>query len=334
LLYISEKYIHDRKGRYVPPQQKRWHFPAENVFGLISLTVFVSVILAASWKRNIWDEAGLGQPGPHLALYLEPEYISDGAFAADEEIIPEVPPKNVLSFTTYTVEKGDTISDIAQKMGLNQDSVISCNGIERARLLQIGVELRIPNMNGIMHTVKAGDTLEKLSETYTVSPEQLLEVNNVAEFSYNAGEKVFIPEAKLPSLELRRVWGELFRYPARGWISSPYGYRNDPITGKRRFHNGIDIAGPFGAPIGAAMEGRVIETGFNNISGNYVIVAHAGGYTTSYAHMSLVRVKTGQWVNEGQRLGDIGSTGYSTGNHLHFIISRWGKTVNPALLLH
>jgi murein DD-endopeptidase MepM/ murein hydrolase activator NlpD len=232
------------------------------------------------------------------------------------------------------VEKGDTISDIAQKMGLNQDSVISCNGIERARLLQIGTELRIPNMDGIMHVVKAGDSLDALCQTYALAPEQLLEVNNIEEFDYKPGEKIFIPEAKLPFIELRRIWGELFRYPLRGWISSAYGYRADPITGMRRFHNGIDIAGNYGAPIGAAMEGRVIETGYNGISGNYVVVAHAGGYITLYAHMSLIRVKTGQWVNEGQRLGDVGSTGYSTGNHLHFSISRWGKPVNPVLLLH
>jgi murein DD-endopeptidase MepM/ murein hydrolase activator NlpD len=185
-----------------------------------------------------------------------------------------------------------------------------------------------------MHTVKAGDSLEKLAETYNALPEQLLEVNNIEEFAYDAGEKIFIPEAKLPSIELRRVWGELFRYPVRGWITSSYGYRADPFTGERRFHNGIDIAGSFGAPIGAALEGRVIETGFNNTSGNYVVVAHAGGYVTSYAHMSLIRVKQGQWVNEAQRLGDIGSTGYSTGNHLHFSISRWGKSINPIMLLH
>jgi murein DD-endopeptidase MepM/ murein hydrolase activator NlpD len=280
-------------------------------------------------------ETGLGQPDPHLAIYLDEEYASAlEEEAADDTQIPEVPLKNVLSFVTYTVEKGDTISAIAQTMDLNQDSIISCNEIERARSLQIGTQLRIPNMNGIMHTIKAGDTLEKLAETYHVETRELLEVNNIEEFAYEVGQKVFIPEAKLSSLELRRVWGELFRYPVRGWITSRYGYRADPFTGERRFHNGIDIAGAYGAPIEAAMEGRVIETGYNNISGNFVVLAHAGGYVSSYAHMSLIRVKTGQWVKEGHRLGDIGSTGYSTGNHLHFSISRWGKPVNPVLLLH
>jgi murein DD-endopeptidase MepM/ murein hydrolase activator NlpD len=309
-----------------------------NIWEALALTAFAFAVISSPFEPNVesaGNEAGLGQPDLSLAIYLDEEYVSsleDEASAA--ALIPEVPPKNVLSFVTYTVEQDDTISGIAQKMNLNQDSIISCNDIERARSLQIGAQLRIPNMNGIMHVVKAGDTLEKLAETYKVEAGQLLEVNNIEEFAYEAGQKVFIPEAKLSSLELRRVWGELFRYPVRGWITSRYGYRADPFTGERRFHNGIDIAGAYGTPIGAAMEGRVIETGYNNISGNFVVVAHAGGYVSSYAHMSLIRVKTGQWVKEGQRLGDIGSTGYSTGNHLHFSISRWGKSVNPVLLLH
>jgi murein DD-endopeptidase MepM/ murein hydrolase activator NlpD len=301
-------------------------------FGFAVLNVPVESLLPSG------EEPGLGQPDFHLSTYLDGEPSAGLTMHTEEmpadEDIPEVPPKNVLSFTMYTVEQNDTISGIAQKMELNQDSIISCNGIERARLLQAGSSLRIPNMDGIMHTVKAGDGLETIAETYKITPEQLLEVNNIEEFDYQPGEKIFIPEAKLSSIELRRIWGELFRYPVRGWISSGYGYRIDPISRLRRFHTGIDIAGNYGTPIGAAMEGRVIETGYNNISGNYVVVSHAGGYVSSYAHMSLIRVKTGQWVNEGQRLGDIGSTGYSTGNHLHFSISRWGKLVNPILLLH
>jgi murein DD-endopeptidase MepM/ murein hydrolase activator NlpD len=324
-------------GRYLQKAATR-RGTGEALCGIFVLAAFVFALLSSPLESLLRpdEETGLGQPGLHLNIYLDKDYagIPDTEEIPADADIPEVPPKNVLSFTMYTVEKGDTISGIAQKMELNQDSIISCNGIERARLLQIGTSLRIPNMDGIMHTVKSGDSLEQLAETYELAQEQLLEVNNIEEFDYKPGEKIFIPEAKLPFIELRRIWGELFRYPVRGWITSAYGYRADPFTGLRRFHTGIDIAGNYGTPIGAAMEGRVIETGYNNISGNYVVVAHSGGYVSSYAHMSLIRVKTGQWVREGQRLGDVGSTGYSTGNHLHFSISRWGKPVNPALLLH
>jgi murein DD-endopeptidase MepM/ murein hydrolase activator NlpD len=324
-----------RRGRFgrkkvFPRRRRRVH----SVWaGLVFILLIASLALNAPWLKSGSGEedAGLGQPAEsYLAVYLEapPE-----GFSGDEDI-PQVPPKNVLSFTAYIVEKGDTISGIAQKLELNQDSLISCNGIEQARTIQPGMELRVPNMNGIMHTVKAEESLQTLAENYKVPQDIILEVNNITEFAHKAGEKIFIPDAKLSAFELRRVWGELFRYPLRGWITSRYGYRADPFTRTRRFHNGIDIAGPAGAPIYAAMEGRVIETGYNNISGNYVIITHPGGYTTSYAHMSLIRAEKGQWVKEGQRIGDVGSTGYSTGNHLHFSISRWGKSMNPALLLY
>ena len=273
---------------------------------------------------------GLGQPDFGLDIYEE--YAVDTEIAEGES--SEVLAKNVLAFISYTVESGDTISEIARKYDRSQDSIISCNNIERARLLQIGTRLLIPNMNGIMHRITDTDTLEKLSVTYHIPEEQIREANSIEEDGSLPDDKVFIPEAKLPSIELRRVWGELFRYPVRGVITSPYGYRVDPFTEKKRFHNGIDIAGAQGQAVGAALEGRVIETGYNNISGNYVVVAHSGGYVSSYAHLSLIRVKTGDWLTQGRRLGDVGSTGYSTGNHLHFSVSRWGKSVNPVLLLH
>ena len=294
--------------------------PVEALILLVLLVAFSRAFLPDEDSAN-----GLGQPDIGYSVYEE---------APAEAAEAVVPAKNVLTFASYTVEAGDTISEIAKKNGRSQDSIISCNNIERARLLQVGTQLMIPNMNGIMHRLGPEDTLAKLAASYNIPEEQIREVNNIEEAGSAQGDKIFIPEAKLPTIELRRVWGELFRYPVRGWLTSSYGYRNDPFTGVRRFHNGIDIAGALGQAVGAALEGRVIETGYNNTSGNYVVVAHSGGYVSSYAHLSLIRVKTGDWLKEGQRLGDLGSTGYSTGEHLHFSVSRWGKSLNPVLLLH
>jgi murein DD-endopeptidase MepM/ murein hydrolase activator NlpD len=297
-------------------------YRAEVIFAIVSLAVLITVpqALRSGISR---EELGLGQPEMYTT-----------ETASTEDSAPETVLKNVLTFRPYIVVKGDTISEIAYRLDLNQDSIISCNEIEKARGLQIGTVLQIPNMNGIMHIVKPKDTLDKLTEIYKVPAEQILEVNNITEFTHTAGEKIFIPEAKLPSIELRRVWGELFRYPARGWISSPYGYRADPFTGKRRFHNGIDIAGAHDAPVVAAMDGTVLETGYNDSAGNYIVIGHVGGYTTFYAHLEKIHVTRGTRVAEGRRIGDVGNTGYSTGSHLHFTIFRWGKPVNPVLLLH
>ncbi|GAB4367316.1 MAG: M23 family metallopeptidase [Spirochaetales bacterium] len=244
------------------------------------------------------------------------------------------PPPPSLEFTTHKVAPGETISGIANQYGITQDTLISWNRIEKARTLQIGRLLLVPSMSGLMHEVREGDTLEAIVRKYDVDLDSIREVNRLEEDVIFPGMRLFIPDARLPSVELRKVWGELFRYPIRGWVSSRYGWRKDPITGARRFHNGIDIGGYMGEPVRAALDGRVIETGYNRTAGNYVILSHVGGYRTFYAHLSAVSVGRGTYVRQGQKIGEVGSTGYSTGPHLHFSVFRWGRSVNPMLLLY
>jgi len=303
---------------------QRWNkdsMRAEILFTLSFLVFFAFVPFLERSPETDGARGGLGQPG--LISGLNAAYLDE-----------TVPPKNVLSFVPYKVVEGDTVSEIAERYGLNQDSVISCNGIEKARHLQIGTILQIPNMDGLMHTIGPNDTLEKVAEHYKAPLDRIRQVNSITSLKDAPGTKLFVPEAKLPTIELRRVWGELFRYPTRGWISSSYGYREDPIYGTSRFHNGIDIANSTGTAVTAAMEGTIVDRGYNESAGNYVVMTHVGGYTTLYAHLDRVLVKVGKWVNEGEKIGEMGTTGYSTGPHLHFSIFRWGRSLNPTLLLH
>lgn len=117
--------------------------------------------------------------------------------------------------------------------------------------------------------------------------------------------------------------------PASGYISSSYGYRTHPVTGQRSsFHNGIDIAG--GGPIRASRAGRVTAASYSGTYGYRVIVDHGNGYSTLYAHMQPgLSVSVGQNVSQGQQLGIMGTTGRSTGVHLHFEVRQNGRTVNP-----
>ena len=125
----------------------------------------------------------------------------------------------------------------------------------------------------------------------------------------------------------------LFTWPARGTISSDYGYRRSPINGRRLFHNGIDIAAPRGTPVRAALSGEVGFVSRDNVYGNYVVINHHSGYRTLYAHLHVVRVKVGDSVETGQRIGDVGSTGISTGPHLHFAVNQNGVILNPRALM-
>jgi murein DD-endopeptidase MepM/ murein hydrolase activator NlpD len=120
-----------------------------------------------------------------------------------------------------------------------------------------------------------------------------------------------------------------FLWPARGPITSGFGMRRHPIFRITRMHNGVDIAAPWGSPVLAAAPGRVLYTGWFGGYGKMILLDHGSGVTTLYAHLSRILVRRGQVVERGQRIGRVGSTGYSTGPHLHFEVRIDGRPVNP-----
>lgn len=120
-----------------------------------------------------------------------------------------------------------------------------------------------------------------------------------------------------------------FIWPTQGYISSPFGYRIHPIYGVNRFHTGIDIAAPTGRSIAAADSGEVVFAGYWGGYGKATIIDHGKGYSTVYAHQSRILVGKGQVVSKGEIIGSVGSTGWSTGPHLHFEVRINGKPVNP-----
>jgi murein DD-endopeptidase MepM/ murein hydrolase activator NlpD len=239
----------------------------------------------------------------------------------------------MLLYAAYVVKPGDTISDLARNFGLNQDTLISYNEIKQSRLLQIGQVLKIPNQDGLLYTVKKGDTLAAIAEKYQTSSQTIRTVNELLSERVIAGSGLFIPGARLNWVDLQEINGDLFAWPVYGYLTSRYGYRASPFTGVRQFHSGIDIGAAMGTPIRAAMGGRVSAVGYDDSYGNFVVITHHSGYRTLYGHMSVTRVKTGNYIGTGERIGDVGSTGRSTGPHLHFTVYKNGVTVDPRALL-
>jgi murein DD-endopeptidase MepM/ murein hydrolase activator NlpD len=294
-----------------------------------------------------------------LELTIAIDTQSDMETGTTAEIEPEEFSKpKMLLYTSYTVQSGDVIGTIAQRFALEQGTLISVNNITNPKTLQIGQVLKIPNQDGVLVKVERiekklptlNEFIKRISQNRkyqgTPSSESGLQalavsIQSANELFMDIHEKfgtetksVFIPGVQISNLELQEINGDIFLWPVRGRITDTYGYRYDPFGGNsREFHNGMDISARTGTPVYATMAGRVTFAGWSDSYGYYVVISHSGGYRTLYAHMSVLRAKTGDYVEAGGRIGDVGSTGRSTGSHLHFTVYKNGVTVNPRSLL-
>ncbi len=264
--------------------------------------------------------------GAYIGLPLAPP-AGGVSGASDEEALLGF--HETFGWTEYIVQAGDSVSLIAARYSLSMGSIIAANNISNVKALPVGKKLRIPNMDGLPYTVKSGDSLSRIAESQGIPLEALLDANDLMDEIIVPGQVLFLPGAEMDGITLKLALGELFKYPIVGVLSSGYGWRSDPFTGERRFHAAIDLAASTGTPIKAAMDGKVASLGYNAVYGNYIILNHGNGFQSLYAHLSKYRTTKGASVKLGERIGDVGSTGYSTGPHLHFAIFKNGQAVNP-----
>ncbi|MDR1279111.1 MAG: M23 family metallopeptidase [Treponema sp.] len=316
-------------------------FSVSSFIGVLAL----AGVLAFSVLGLRWQDVALVLSLPHT---FSPEPPADGEFQrnlasyAGLSPLPAAPSGEAIpldlmeafSWSSYRVKKGDSVSKIAAAHSISIDAIIASNNISNARRLREGETLRLPNMDGIPYTVKKGDSLSKISASLGVPLEAILDANDIQSDTISQGAVLFIPGARMRSEDLKLALGELFIYPIRGRLTSPYGWRNDPISGVRRFHAAMDLASGIGTPVKAAMDGRVSAAGVNSTYGKFIILSHSGGYQTMYAHLNAFSVKQGDYVEQGVKIGEVGNTGYSTGPHLHFAVYKNGKAVNPLDLLN
>lgn len=245
-----------------------------------------------------------------------------------EKVVP-------LQMYKYRVKAGNTLSGIAEEFGLSLDTVASLNrnGGKGVHILSVGELLKIPSIDGIYLTVH-GD-FEKFCKSKGLSSEVVLETNGLEinekmRADLQTGKvKLFFPGLQHSGIDRNIAIGVAFLEPVRGIITSGYGFRHDPFSGKIRFHRGIDIAAPVGTYVHAAMDGRVIAAGKDAVLGNYIIVKHPSGYSTVYGHLNKILVKRGKIIRKGEIIGRVGQTGRATGPHLHFEIRSYGKSLNP-----
>lgn len=240
-----------------------------------------------------------------------------------------------VSLETYVIQKGDTLSAIAREYGLTVGTLIGYNSITDVYTIIPGTELKIPDIDGVPYQVKRGDSLASIAAQYDTTLNALLDANDLETTQIHPGDNIFIPGGKISDYDYKKATGTLFVYPTSGRFTSGFGYRADPFTGARRFHYAIDLANREGTPIRASQGGTVVSildrpTGY----GKSIIIRHPNGYQTLYAHLSEFNVRQGQYVSQGQVIGKMGSTGRSTGSHLHFAVYRNNVPVDPLIYLH
>ena len=270
-----------------------------------------------------------------------PSLPGPAAEAVREEIPVDV--TEMFAWSDYQVKEGDTISGIASRFSISAGSIIAFNNIQEAWNIRAGKVLKIPNMDGIPYTVGKNDSISKIAVKMKVPQNAILDANNILSDTIQTGQVLFIPGARMDANEFDRAFrrdaarreairGNPIILPVGGKVTSGYGWREDPVrpvVGEKRFHRGVDFIGKTGDPIKAAMKGTVLHIDNNPNLGNFVILKHDGGLQTLYAHLSAYTVKTGDTVNQGQEIGKIGATGYTTGPHLHFEVFRNGNRVDP-----
>lgn len=242
------------------------------------------------------------------------------------------------SISTYTVQDGDSISEIAALHGLSIDTILWANGLTRKSAIRPGTSLIILPVSGVRHTVVKGETLKGIAKALTSDAGEIAAYNGLDESAglivgtelIIPGGEPLVPVAKkkstiIPAKISIKTGGSMGSVLAVGDISIQGSFGNPVPAGRlsQGLHgwNGVDMAAPKGSPVYAAAAGTVIvsrASGWNGGYGNYVVIDHGDGTQTLYGHLSSDNVSVGQKVTRGQQLGGVGNTGKSTGYHLHF----------------
>ena len=310
-------------------------------------------------SNPVWREGSVGSVSPSTAGIEVPRETQEivgvsagGTALTKPTILPGVDlPTEATVDTTgrsdiiyYTVQPGDIIGAIAEKYDISVLTILWANNLTTRSYIRPGDELQILPVDGLIHKVKSGDTVSKIASVYGATIDDIIKTNRLQRDGGDIviGEELLVPGGEKPTptpvytvtapSSFRSVAapppsvnapaGSGYLWPAGvRYISQYYGWR----------HTGLDIAGKLGTPIYATRGGTVIKSqcGYNGGYGCYIIIDHGGGVQTLYGHHSELYVSSGQQVSQGQTIAAMGSTGRSTGPHLHFEVIINGYKQNP-----
>lgn len=240
-----------------------------------------------------------------------------------------------LLFFRVEVPRDMDLLSLSARLGHRYDTLATLNQLDRSITPIAGKTILVPSQPGLFVFEKSTSGLQNLIRSGRVAE------NTMQEIKIQQGETwvsaLFLPDESFNPVERAWFLGILRLSPLDGLlqpvqgarVSSRFGMRSDPFTGHPAFHNGVDLAAPEGTPVKAAAAGEVIFVGTRDYYGNLVVLKHENGYETWYGHLKTSFVLLNQRVNSGYILGEVGSTGRSTGPHLHFEVRKNGQARDP-----
>lgn len=277
------------------------------------------------------------------ALAIKPEGISTDSAKTNSSNTATSKRDKIVS---YAVSPGDTVSSIAKQFGITINTVLWANNLGAYSLIRPGDELSILPESGVIHNVKSGDTISKIAKTYDIDEEDILASNELGAV-LKIGDKIMVPggtKLKAAVVPKPKTTGNTGISIIRDFVKAPDAPSGDDTSGQKMLwpteghritqyfswsHTGLDIANKTGTPLYAAEAGKVEYSGWSNGYGYNVLIDHGGGKKTRYAHASKLFVKAGDSVLRGENIAAMGSTGWSTGPHIHFEVIINGKKYNP-----
>jgi LysM repeat protein len=322
-------------------QKRFWH---GSIIGLASVGIITSgVIGGQSLISSTYP--GIGGPDPRFTTAFEP-FPNGPLVEGFQDIHTQVSQKPRAETIEYEVSSGETISSIAKKFGIDSDTIKWENDLSNDSI-KPGDFLKILPVSGVSYKVKSGDTLASVAKKYSANEQAIVDFpfNDVPDdFSLRIGQVLIIPDGVPPEAKVKPSRPQpqyLAQGPSSPTFSAPFGASFIwPVGGSISqyfawYHPGIDIANRSAPGIATSDGGTVLIAGWpdNSGYGNRIVVDHGNGYRSLYAHLSNIYVSVGEKVSRGQLIGQMGSTGRSTGIHLHFEVHYNGVALNPVAIL-
>lgn len=239
--------------------------------------------------------------------------------------------KNSVQYLDHVVADGEDLTSIAAQYGLKTQTIISVNQVRNVNAIKPGKTLRIPDRDGQLYEVKSGDMLSTIARTYHMGWKTLMEVNALTSEIIRPGQTLFIPDVTQPGSTDAEISTVSFQKPAQGSIVGAFGQPSVDPSDEGSL-DGVLIQGSAGTAVYAAADGDVVDAGYEQKGrGRFVVISHADGYRTNYAHLENVDVKSGVKVAKGQVIGSMGSSGTEfIEPTLYFAIEQNGISLNPA----